>query len=252
VSVILGSTLNENGKNSDVAAVALPLLVVCRGECDDMLLQPLREDSRLELFVTQHLTPTWVSFAQRVAAGVLLHAADDPLAALVYARTAGIDGRVLVAVNGKRRTGRKELESAGEATCVSIPFTRAARDRIVSLLNSGRGAASVEPKLRLLFDPIARVVRYHDNTLRLSQREFALLHYLAQHSGRPVPADQILSYVWEDKATAKSRQIVDVYVCQLRRKLTKIGLGNSIRTLRGYGYTLDTAGSNGTSNGTYA
>jgi len=245
VSATLPSTPYENGRSLEAAAVALPLLVVCRGACDEALLQPLREDTRLELFVTQHLTPTWVSFAQRVAAGVLLHATDDPLSALVYARTAGIDGRVLVAVNGKRR-GRKELESAGEATCISLPFTQTARDRIVAALNSGRGAASVEPTLRLLFDPIARVVRYHDNTLPLSQREFALLHYLAQHSGRPVPADQILSYVWEDGATAKSRQIVDVYVCQLRRKLAKIGLGNSIRTLRGYGYTLDTVHTNGT------
>jgi DNA-binding response OmpR family regulator len=220
--------------------VALPLLVVCRAACDEALLRPLRDDHRFEVFVTEQLTQTWTSFAQRVAAGVVLVATDDPLGALVYARTAGIEGKILLAVDGRRRSGRRELENAGEATCISLPFSAATLDKIAVTLNGTHSAASVEPTLRLLFDPIARVVRYRDNTLRLSQREFALLHYLAQHCGRPVPADQILSYVWEDASAVKSRQIVDVYVCQLRRKLARIGLGNTIRTLRGYGYTLET------------
>lgn len=224
--------------------MALPLLVVCRGSGggdggDAALLEPLRDDPRFELFVTEELTKTWVAFAQRVAAGVMLFAPDDPLGALVYARTAGIEGTILVCVDSPRRRECRELESVGGATCVSLPFAESARAKIVTALSGGRGAASVEPTLRLLFDPIGRVVRYRDQTMRLSQREFALLHCLAQHGGRPVRADQILSYVWEGAPTVRSRQIVDVYVCQLRRKLERIGLANRIKTLRGYGYTLE-------------
>lgn len=241
----------SNGRSHDTgdathsgarAAVALPLLVVCRDAESSVLLRPLSDDPRLELFVTQVLTPTWVAFAQRVAAGVLLLATDDPLGALVYARTAGIAGIVFLTIDERHRGECPELEVAGEATCVSLPLDAAARDRIVAALSGtyGGGAGTVEPTLRLLFDPIGRVVRYREKSAQLSQREFALLHCLAQHVGRPVRADQILSYVWENTTSSRSRQIVDVYVCQLRRKLELIGLKDAIRTQRGYGYTLVT------------
>ena len=225
----------------DDVVVALPLLVVCRGGGDAVLLEPLRDDPRIELFVTDHLTPTWVTFAQRVAAGIMLLATDDPLGALVYARTAGIEGTILLSVDRTHRRDCAELERVGGASCVQLPLDQSALDRIVAVLGLTHCAASVEPTLRLLFDPIGRVVRYRDKATRLSQREFALLHCLAQHSGRPVRADQILGYVWENASSGRSRQIVDVYVCQLRRKLARIGLPNTIKTLRGYGYTLERA-----------
>jgi DNA-binding winged helix-turn-helix (wHTH) protein len=205
-----------------------------------MLLQPLEDDPRIELVVTKDLTPTWVSFAQRVAAGVMLLTTDDPLGALVHARTAGIDENLLLTVDEPHLGECREFENLG-VTCVPLPLGTASRDRIVAVLKRTRSVASVEPTLRLLFDPIGRVVRYREKSMRLSQREFALLHCLAQHHGRPVRADQILNYVWEDAALSRSRQIVDVYVCQLRRKLERIGLGKTIRTLRGYGYTLQSA-----------
>jgi len=215
----------------------LPLLVVSHWGTSAALLEPLLADARFEIFVTKDLTPTWVSFARRVAAGMLLLTTDELLSALVYARTAGIEENLVLTVDETHRVERRELENSG-ATCVSIPFSPTSRDRIATVLSATRSLASVEPTLRLLFDPIGRVVRYRDKSLRLSQREFALLHCLAQHHGRPVCADQILSYVWDNGSSARSRQIVDVYVCQLRRKLTQIGLTNTIQTLRGFGYTL--------------
>jgi hypothetical protein len=241
VSSVASPVLNGKPETSrsTQSAVALPLLVVCRGTIDATLLQPLREDPRFELFVIQDLTPTWVAFAQRVAAGVIIVAPDDPLGALVYARTAGIAGTILLTVDSKHRRECGELETA-DVKCVALPFGETARKRIAGALNGGHSAASVEPTLRLLFDPIGRVVHYRDKSMRLSQREFAVLHCLAQHRGRPMRADQILTYVWDGGSAGRSRQIVDVYVCQLRRKLGQIGLVNSIKTLRGYGYTLDT------------
>jgi DNA-binding response OmpR family regulator len=235
-----GTQTNGVRSTQNEVAVALSLLVVCRGGGDAELLEPLRDDPRIELFVTEHLTPTWVTFAQRVAAGILLLGTDDPLGALVYARTAGIEGTILLAVDRAHGRDCVELEHGG-ATCVQLPLGQAALDRIVAVLSETHSAASVDPTLRLLFDPIGRVVRYRDKSTQLSQREFALLHCLAQHSGRPVRADQILGYVWENASPSRSRQIVDVYVCQLRRKLARIGLANTIKTLRGYGYTLERA-----------
>jgi hypothetical protein len=235
------SELPSQARTTRVSS-ALPLLVICRQSGDGDLLQPLRDDGRLELFVADALTPTWVSFAHRVAVGLLIVAIDDPLGALVYARTVGIDGLVLLATHARHRGQCAELEAITGTMCVLLPFTDASRNRIARQLSVEPGAAIVEPTLRLLLDPIARIVRYRDQNMALSQREFALLHCLAQHGGRPVRAEHIMSYVWERTGPDCSRQILDVYVSQLRRKLERIGLHGPIRTFRGFGYALETKG----------
>ena len=91
---------------------------------------------------------------------------------------------------------------------------------------------------------MARVARFRDRSVRLSQREFAVLHCLCAHDGRPVDADELLRVVWGNAGTSgRPRQILDVYVCQLRKKLGGLGIENSITTVRRFGYAL--GGGNG-------
>ena len=93
--------------------------------------------------------------------------------------------------------------------------------------------------LHLVLDPIGRVVRLHDRSVKLSQREFAVLHCLTSQSGRPVSAYDLLAYVWGERSERKkTREILDVYIHTVRRKLKVLGLTNAIQTVRGYGYTL--------------
>jgi DNA-binding response OmpR family regulator len=66
-----------------------------------------------------------------------------------------------------------------------------------------------------------------------------VLHTLSSHHGRPVSAEDLLTAVWgEAPSPDRTRQILDVYIFQLRRKLGQIGLKGAVSTVRAFGYAL--------------
>jgi DNA-binding response OmpR family regulator len=215
-------------------------------------LAALHADLRVELFVTEELTPDWISFARRVA-GTLVATEGDPLSALGYAVTAGMTGPIVVAMARRYRTDCSDLIAAGAIACVTMPIAKADVDRMLPLLSAHAAPARMDSTLRLLLDPISRVVRFREKCVRLSQREFAVLHCLSSHGGRPVSAEELLTDVWggaaggrgsggggrgDTRSAERSRQILDVYIFQLRKKLEQIGLRGAISTVRAFGYSL--------------
>jgi DNA-binding response OmpR family regulator len=213
---------------------------VRRGPVSMRALMRLQEDARVELFVADELTTDWISFARRVA-GTLVATEGDPLSALGYIVTAGMMGPIIVAMPSRFKTDCKDLIAAGALACVTMPISKADVDRLIPmLLRQGvRAPARMDATLRLLLDPISREVRYRDRRVRLSQREFAVLHCLSGHEGRPVSAEKLLTYVWGDADSGeRSRQILDVYIFQLRKKLERLSLKGAIATVRGFGYAL--------------
>ncbi|NMH98523.1 response regulator transcription factor [Pseudonocardia acidicola] len=92
----------------------------------------------------------------------------------------------------------------------------------------------------LVVDPAARTVTWDGRPVELSPREFALLHALATHPDTAVAKDELLRLVWGDEQAA-SRNVVEVYVGYLRRKLDAVGAGHVVRTVRGYGYLVGSA-----------
>lgn len=197
----------------------------------------LERDPRVELFIANELTPDWASFARR-AAGVVVVTEHDPFSALGYVVTAELGCPVVVAMSRRFLADCKDLVAAGAAACVTTPFTQADVDRVIPIITLYAGPARIDSTLRLLLDPISRVVRYRDKVVRLSLREFALLHCLSAQHGRPVPAEALMTYVWGDSDLRDGRKILDVYIFQLRKKLKGLGLGGAISTLRGFGYSL--------------
>lgn len=91
-------------------------------------------------------------------------------------------------------------------------------------------------------DRAARVVRFNDTPVPLSPREYALLEVLACRAGTVLTKDELLSEIWGDEQAA-TRNAVEVYVGYLRRKLTAVGAGELVRTVRGHGYQVAEAGS---------
>jgi DNA-binding response OmpR family regulator len=91
---------------------------------------------------------------------------------------------------------------------------------------------------QLVLDLAARRARVGDKALELSVREWTVLEYLLHHSGRVVSKQQIIDAVqpWGDDMTLNA---VEVYVSRLRAKLEDSGV--AIRTIRGFGYLLETA-----------
>nr|WP_216217602.1 response regulator transcription factor [Amycolatopsis aidingensis] len=87
----------------------------------------------------------------------------------------------------------------------------------------------------LVVDRAAREVRWQEEPVALSPREFALLEVLVGRAGAVVTKDELLRAVWGDEQAA-TRNVVEVYVGYVRRKLDAVGAGEIVRTVRGHGY----------------
>ncbi|HEU4994391.1 MAG TPA: winged helix-turn-helix domain-containing protein [Gemmatimonadaceae bacterium] len=201
-------------------------------------LAPLHEDRRFELITTDRMLPEWTALARRVS-GTIVATDEDPLSALVYAVTAGLTGPMALLYPKHYGGDSRELRAAGAAACHTLPVMKKHLDSIADLFATSASLMRVDGRLHLLFDPIALTVRFRDQSVRLSQREFAVLQFMSSFEGQPVAAHKLLEYVWgSHRGGSRPRQILDVYIFQLRRKLERIGLRNAITTVRGVGYAL--------------
>ncbi len=90
----------------------------------------------------------------------------------------------------------------------------------------------------LVLDPARRVVARGGVPIPLTAREYGLLLFLMRHAGDVVSKAQILDNVW-DSAYEGSDNIVEVYIGYLRKKLDAPFNLNTLRTVRGLGYRLD-------------
>ncbi|MBK1857003.1 response regulator transcription factor [Cerasicoccus arenae] len=82
-----------------------------------------------------------------------------------------------------------------------------------------------------------REVRWSENLIELTAREFNMLEFFMRSPGRVYTRPQILEHVWQyhfDPGT----NLVDVYIKRLRRKLMDEGAPPCIETVRGVGYRL--------------
>lgn len=216
----------------------VPLLVLRHGVVSPRHFAALRADPRVELLEPEGWTPDVVALARRVSATIVA-TAGDPLGALTYALTAGVAGNIVVAMTRSHADDRSVVLEAGAlATCV-LPLDARKVATLLLALDARAGITQTDTTIRLTLDSVARVARYRDRSVQLSQREFAVLHCLSSHSGRPVDAEELLRVVWGDMpAQVRPRQILDVYVCQLRKKLGALGIANAISTVRRFGYVL--------------
>lgn len=92
----------------------------------------------------------------------------------------------------------------------------------------------------LTIDREARAVRYDGVDVPLSPREYTLLEVLATRPGTVRTKQELLNEVWGDEWAA-TRNVVEVYVGYLRRKLSAAGADGLVRTVRGQGYQLGDA-----------
>jgi DNA-binding response OmpR family regulator len=91
---------------------------------------------------------------------------------------------------------------------------------------------------QLSLDTASKRARVGERSLDLSVREWAVIEYLLQHSGRVVSKQQIIDAIlpWGEELTQNA---VEVYISRLRLKIGEAGI--AIRTIRGFGYMLEQA-----------
>lgn len=92
----------------------------------------------------------------------------------------------------------------------------------------------------LVIDPFSRDVRRGSREISLTQKEYALLEYLARHAGHPVSREQISRQVWKQELDP-STNIVDVYINYIRKKVDGEGERPLVQTVRGVGYMVRAA-----------
>lgn len=218
-----------------------PLLLVSRGAIDPSQLQLLRSDPRVEVYTAAELTRDMIGFAGRVSA--VLVAGEDPWSSLVYATTAAVTAPIVVVMPAHLKNEKSDLIAAGAAGCLLLPIDGDDIDHLVTRLLRPAAPSVMSSATRLLLDPVGLTARHQSKHVHLTPREFAMLHFLAQHDGRPMSNQQVYDYVWGDKPTSRggktSQQVVAVWAYELRRKLKQLGLQGSLKTIRGFGYALE-------------
>ena len=104
---------------------------------------------------------------------------------------------------------------------------------------SSEGTGTAPLRLgKLVVDRATREVTWAGDLVPLSPREYAVLGTLAARPGSVVGKDELLRAVWGDDQVV-TRNVVEVYIGYLRRKLAAVGAGHVVRTVRGHGYIVD-------------
>jgi two-component system copper resistance phosphate regulon response regulator CusR len=89
----------------------------------------------------------------------------------------------------------------------------------------------------LELDLIARRAKLCGEEVSLTQKEFALLEYFLRNASRVLSRTQIAEHVWDVHYDTGSN-VIDVYVTNLRKKLSRISPRKLIHTVIGVGYIL--------------
>ena len=103
-----------------------------------------------------------------------------------------------------------------------------------------RAAGRLEERLSLgalELDLTDRELRFNGERVPMSPRELALTELLLQKAGRVVTKESIVARLssWEADFSENS---VEVYVHRLRKRFTPLGV--AIKTVRGFGYVMET------------
>ncbi|WP_321958536.1 response regulator transcription factor [Burkholderia cenocepacia] len=165
---------------------------------------------------------------------------DVALIAMLPRFVADGGGAALVVLIGDASARERiHMLRAGADACFCAPYSfielherLQALQRLAGPREAGRsiaGVSAVETLARELADGKLR--------LAVTRREFLLLECLMRHPNAPVPRDQLIRYVWQDKEDVDPSS-VNLVVSRLRRKLARHLPDVRIDTVSRYGYQV--------------
>ncbi len=150
-------------------------------------------------------------------------------------RNQGVKTPVLILTARDSVEDRVSGLDAGSDDYLTKPFDFSeitARLRALIRRSAGRANPVVEIQ-GVALDPIGHQVSFEGKPVKLSRREFALLHTLMDNAGKVISRQKIVEalYGWDEEIDSNA---LEVHVHHLRKKF-----GNSfIQTIRGIGYII--------------
>lgn len=131
--------------------------------------------------------------------------------------------QILMLTVRDREADKIEALDAGADDYITKPFS--IPELAARLKSAVRRSAASAPNLEMPIvigeielDPAGRVVRKAGVGLRLTQKEFDLLHFLMNHAGIPVAHSKLLQAVWGAEY-GQQLEYLRTFVHQLRRKI---------------------------------
>jgi len=107
----------------------------------------------------------------------------------------------------------------------------------MELYQTGGEKTELERYSPLSMDSGSRTVQLDSKILKLTRKEFDLLHMLMQNAGQVVPRAALLSCVWGYSPEVRTRTL-DVHILRLRKQLGWCFATRAIETVCGVGYRL--------------
>jgi DNA-binding response OmpR family regulator len=148
---------------------------------------------------------------------------------------------IMLTARGEEADRVRGLE-LGADDYVTKPFSpKELVARVGALLRRAQRPAGSPKALRygpLSMDLDRHQVLLDDREIRLTAKEFLLLQYFIEHSGRVLSRDLLLTDVWGYQYTGGTRT-VDVHVRRLREKIPLFA--TSLTTVKQFGYKLEDA-----------
>jgi len=148
---------------------------------------------------------------------------------------------VLVAPDSIDRESRRAIIRALRAGADDFVTASAMASELTLRLSAGRGRRREMGRLQricgLQLERGARRLRHGDKTVSLTPCEYRVFSCLASRPGHVVSRATIQRHLARRSRSA-SKNMVDVYVLYLRRKLAALECSCSIRTIRGVGYAI--------------
>jgi two-component system, cell cycle response regulator CtrA len=89
----------------------------------------------------------------------------------------------------------------------------------------------------LAIDMASREVRIDDQQISVTRKEYSILELMVLRKGRVIPKQNFLDHLYSGLDGPETR-VIDVFICNLRKKLAVWGLGSLIDTVRGHGYIM--------------
>lgn len=84
-----------------------------------------------------------------------------------------------------------------------------------------------------------RAVRFEENEIELSRKEFDLLSYMLLHKNRPLTRLQLSEHIWGNFSDDDyDSNYIDVHIKNIRKKMSAYAAVDWLQTLRGIGYKI--------------